>query len=956
MAKKELALTDKIVEIEGYNRINALKYTQIISDKCIRNSDGATFVEAGSEVTDFIYIEGESEFYYRGASNGSVAVCVYDENKAFIAVIEGTVNSFFTEFTRFEIPEGAVYMRVPNRKNYYQIDLGIQFVHRNEKQSEEIWGLSTSSSYNITLNKPLPSGQFYNSETAKANTPPYLRTKGKVIEYQIETYQWKREQFVGEGDSQWTNPQYWILQNIDPITKTALSVFNDWAARFDGVSSECIVDEIMIDSVGDYIEFELKCESPDPINGGYSFCGRTPGASTSIQVSLSEITVRGSDLTWLITNNIIKNIPTGKFRLKIEKVSGGIAVYIDDTLKHTGTVAGNISIKSFGHSYYNYGYWKGVIYSVKTCIDSVITEQSLFNFPGFLPQGIKAERESKFLDQLQAQSLLNGETALAVSNANKSILISEYDFISKFNGVSSYTSLDKTYKIDDEGDFVEIEVNITGSLHDGVYKALGIIGTELAGYNLFGYHYSNGWCVRDNAGNFIYFNYFDYGRAKYRLEVVGGQWQFSINGQVLSTKSKASYLLINNIANAYFTANYAGIDVYKLSINSQSDGSLENIEPYTLAGSVDVDLDYAKKTVPADFNQLANIYISYQKAGSASGKKLFYVYCKYPGSEFYVRFKLAHTTDLSEIYYRDIIEIEDGLLYQRSGESWISTGITVLAPGESESVFLPQGDYVDHCGGVHGDELMEWVKFYVNGVELTAAELSADFEIECDEFSYLQKSTLHETAKFTAVDTGLDATGGAGVLTISGGTYWIDGIDTTLPAWGQNTLTTVVDRTLSVTGGNTWQIDDYRLPNPAHPVWAIHYKNTTFGEAGYATKNKLEWQAAVENYWYVGIVCIATANADTVRNEEYEIAEVDRLGGHKLDATSLREVYFSHPTNGLSAFVTSKFVGDDTQDNNCAVFIWDTAQYNKYYRKTATQTPQIGDKWRGECQVKFSKK
>ena len=137
---------------------------------------------------------------------------------------------------------------------------------------------------------------------------------------------------------------------------------------------------------------------------------------------------------------------------------------------------------------------------------------------------------------------------------------------------------------------------------------------------------------------------------------------------------------------------------------------------------------------------------------------------EYKKSVWYV-FRLNHYCDHSESQYMDLWRVDWAYQGRFDPTTRVMTNELdkILTNGENESVFKDYGenlnvqgkthiDTYDFTGGFHGDERIDLgddhgVVFYVGDKDLSADNLTASFDWTiCDDFRYVQKSSMHKTA------------------------------------------------------------------------------------------------------------------------------------------------------------------------------------------------------------------
>lgn len=134
-------------------------------------------------------------------------------------------------------------------------------------------------------------------------------------------------------------------------------------------------------------------------------------------------------------------------------------------------------------------------------------------------------------------------------------------------------------------------------------------------------------------------------------------------------------------------------------------------------------------------------YLSYN-----SSNKTFTFYNRKGDSNYYLSYQIQQVIDHSDLVYLDIYRLNGGAFFKREKGAFNKVCNTINSP-ENEFAIKFQGKY-DYTGGYHGDERIDviegsFAKFFANGQEIN--DLSNSFFIECESFSYLQKSSLHES-------------------------------------------------------------------------------------------------------------------------------------------------------------------------------------------------------------------
>lgn len=278
-------------------------------------------------------------------------------------------------------------------------------------------------------------------------------------------------------------------------------------------------------------------------------------------------------------------------------------------------------------------------------------------------------------------------------------------------------------------------------------------------------------------------------------------------------------------------------------------------------------------------------------------------------------FRVNHYNDHSALKYMDLWRIDWAYQGRYDEETGKMENILdkIITDGESESVLKDYGenfntpshiDTDDFTGGFHGDERIDLedgcgITFYIDDEALTADEISETFEWRrCGKFHYVQKSTLHKTA-----------------LNVDGQPVESD-----------------------------------------HHIIADHLKTTTFGNSGYRTENSLKMRDEIDFYWYSGICCVGTSVAAMGCNETMQSVEFDRSGVNRLEGTGKCEYHAWNDGNAIEVHVKANMT-QGADDSLCRMFIWDTANYAKFYRRypaNGAYTTKDGEEFAAVMDVQFS--
>ena len=321
----------------------------------------------------------------------------------------------------------------------------------------------------------------------------------------------------------------------------------------------------------------------------------------------------------------------------------------------------------------------------------------------------------------------------SLNNQVNSILKNKI-YNSVYNGVDSFSTLDTDYTLDTTGDFVEFNAIFRDKSSS---KAMGILGQPTTSNSSVGIFTNGQLYVRDSSSAWIT----QLGlltslaaNTKFKIKLLWTATNIDVylDGVFQKSVTKGTVIL-NNVGSSYFF--FEG-DVYNIKI-SHSGGTLKEIKTPFLDNTV-----FNSETVSVNSEDFSDIYISYDALGYQGVTPQFIVYTRNEKTNQYFGFEISRLTDLSDSVYQDIYNIIQSKEYIFDGISMTATGIDLLALGESESTYRELGS-TDFTGGVHGDEKLTEVKFYIDGVIFTP---TTNFNLKpCIEFFYIQKSNTFQT-------------------------------------------------------------------------------------------------------------------------------------------------------------------------------------------------------------------
>ena len=345
--------------------------------------------------------------------------------------------------------------------------------------------------------------------------------------------------------------------------------------------------------------------------------------------------------------------------------------------------------------------------------------------------------------------------------------------------------------------------------------------------------------------------------------------------EVFVNNSKIAEALIT--AGDFITIGQSGFSQYLSSISGQS------IDPVR---------DYVKAEIAEVAKQgLSKSYYSFN-VGVAPLLGAFKAYTQVK-NDLYVGFDIKHEYDMREEIYQDYWRIFRADFYKLENGVMQPTGKVALGIGESEFVYRTNSDKVDYTGGYHGDELVTDIKFLADGILIpTTANIALT---ACEQFEYIEKSTMHETANKTT-----------GVVT-------------------------------------------------EHPKIADHVKHTLISNSGYKVRNKCVWNyTGLMSTLYHGISCIHKDVASTVFiDDTYTDQPMTGSTTEYFKAIGARLYKARNEANGLAVEAAAYQVTPSDKDALSEFFVHDRSTDSKYYRKTPAGNVAVGEKHESYFECKF---
>lgn len=771
---------------------------------------------------------------------------------------------------------------------------------------------------------------------------------------------------------------------LDPKTKQFLESVGGVAIVFKAGDSGYLTanrDVYTLNEVGDYVETVVANPIVAPNNGsGIRIFGgtKTSGGYNAGGFYFRSNSNSGSDYR-------VWDLPAGfdqkQYHLiRLAHAADGWELFVDGVSMGVKPISTNANIQWIGKvdvattPQYNIG---SVTVHSNAVGDITVGAYSLFENSTGSPTFLQIPDET--MDILIRLTAVENKTAVNTQTISTIISAFSNGFYSSYNSTNelSKTTLTTPVQIKDVGDYVEIYARYTGS-SSGYTDKLNLMGGS--GQLCFGWYSATQFWIRKSTTyvewNGLTANISEWN--KIRLSVVAGGWELFINdvSQGVRAMAETDGMTFGGVAiSGKLPQKY---DVQYLSFHNAS-GDIRIAPLAMYPGSQNVLLVAQEENDTSVVNPVCMVkFVKYTGSTSSAQRDYFDIAMRDKQNQnIYYVMRVVNINSVGmvsdPIVYSNQWRIIRGYLARYNPTNGTMTTLydAIITNGENECVWQDtSGRIVDFTGGAHGDERLDvdpdsFVTFFIDGVALTDAFRDATSDwIKCNEFSYLQRSTMHKTASRQAnYDTGLSAATGDGVLTIDQTTYHflIDGVDTGIVAYDTNgMLTNTVGLTTSKTGSNTWAISSVIVLSD-HAIVCDHWKHTIFNNCGYTTNNRLTYRVAVPMFWYHGISCVGKQVSNKGYNEKYLITDYTGAGESPAPTTGVgnRQYWAWHTDNMLSAKVTSRLTkGGD--DESCYMFIWDKTGYSKYYRRFPSQngtiTPAIGDTYESTMTVEFNYK
>lgn len=661
-----------------------------------------------------------------------------------------------------------------------------------------------------------------------------------------------------------------------------------YSTNYNGVDSYTEFDQdYTLSSDGDYVQWKSKISALNGFNAlgmlGKSGFGNIIGFGSSTAIYIRDI-----NNAWLTTSGQVGNINDGNYHnFKVSWENGVIRIYVDELLTQDNIPQGTVVLRSVGNTYNSSNPFLGEITNIKFQAGSNFRE---IKCPYFLSDKVVNSFKTQLVDlgvgyisdSIQNEIELS---TLAKGYLDEFIIGNEFAY-TYFNGTDSKVQFNQNYELDANGDYLEF---IARASDFASFASLGITGSkESGGSNVIGFNSSSDFWIRQNNGGWLFFNGISDFRVyrKVKILVNGSNYELYVDDELKGTQAKADKLIINTVGNAY-GATFAEFDIKNYKIVSASGNlSVDNFAvEYFLKDNISLKQDSSSTANAATV--FGDCYVSYDTDGGFGTNGRFEIYSKFDGhNNKYVRFLLDHLTDSDDLQYYDVWRVTGASVYTFDGSSMVADNLTLLNSGESEFVYSRTGHDDFSGGSTHGDETLIFARFYIDDVQLTTAELSADFQLrKSSNFKLVQKSNMTEAP--------------------TGGVF-----------------------------------------APGHPLEAVHFKETIFEDGNFKNTSRVIWQKTISdlNIVYRTLVSITQDATDKAYVDDLE--ERTFTGSSNTNELGIGNwIQYWNPSTGLSARITctSNIYNDDSN-----IFVVDNVNYRKFYsdmckRGTRLLTVNNGD-------------
>lgn len=455
----------------------------------------------------------------------------------------------------------------------------------------------------------------------------------------------------------------------------------------------------------------------------------------------------------------------------------------------------------------------------------------------------------------------------------------------KLNGTNdSYVNFNKPISLKSDGDSIEI---LCKPLLSNDTTSFAFASSGLSSNNYYAIKLDRRLVgIRSVDGTWIYTGTLTNSKIiKLKLEYRESKIFIYRNNVLISTYNSQKEIQVSSLGNGgNGTYGYWSGEVYYVKYNN-----LDYLNPLYASNSNNCILMQSPKNLPKGVLKFV-----YDVA-----TPYFVFYSRLGNTNKYFSFVVGLSVDNDDLVYLKEWRLSSGGYYEYINGTFVKLYDTLYV-NENEMTMAISGA-IDHTGGVHGDERVDvdsscFVEFFADGQKIE--NLTSDFELECESFYYIQKSTLHQTS-----DT-------------------------------QGTFV------------------------PGHPIIAYHLKKNLFKECGFELENTVQFLTEQRvNIYYAGLVCVCKDAANYALIPPIILTPELTGTNNYIYSTDLKasEVIMWNPNNGLKTSVSGIILeGYDDASEITQFMIWDRVADTKYYRRVnVNKTFSINDVIRNRVIVKF---
>ncbi|HKM19811.1 MAG TPA: immunoglobulin-like domain-containing protein [Candidatus Dojkabacteria bacterium] len=275
----------------------------------------------------------------------------------------------------------------------------------------------------------------------------------------------------------------------------------------------------------------------------------------------------------------------------------------------------------------------------------------------------------------------------------------------EFNGVNAYATLDKTYILQDDGDYIEFEAkwNDMDSAYQGT---LGLFGVTGGGNQTMGWNNSSTFAIRGSSSTWMSFtpstpvNQAVYNR--YKVLINGTNVELYINDVLQGSTALIETISIRNIGNTY-GASFVNASVKNVNIHTLANGTLYSTD-------INNDLDCVNCTTSKVYkNQIDSSYMLLNIQD-----KDITIYKPY-GTEYiaYNFFRIVNDSTKADSWLLGRTYLTD--------ENF-ATKRTIVTSGNWETAIRISGASDFMGSAAHGDELLTDFSIELDGHEIDYTE------------------------------------------------------------------------------------------------------------------------------------------------------------------------------------------------------------------------------------------